>query len=87
MSTRQTDRDCECLSVHSLKFIEKELSREVGGRDSLMCVYYSTCLMLAAAEGHREVVETLREAKADPEPRDLSGLSAVDLALRNGHQQ
>ena len=43
--------------------------------------------MVGAREGQREVVRILVEAKADPEHRDQSGLTATDHALRNNHQQ
>lgn len=40
-----------------------------------------TPLMLAVAEGHRELVRVLLEAGADPNLRDLDGWSALDVAV------
>lgn len=40
-----------------------------------------TPLMLAVAEGHRELVQVLLEAGADPNLRDLDGWSALDVAV------
>lgn len=44
-----------------------------------------TPLMLAAAGGHREVVELLVEAGADPSARSESGGTAATLAAEAGH--
>lgn len=40
-----------------------------------------TPLMLAVAEGHREMVRALLEAGADPNLRDQDGWSALDVAV------
>ena len=46
-----------------------------------------TALMLAAAAGHRNVVEALIRLKAKTKLRDLKGQTAADLATQNGHPE
>ncbi|MGB2751157.1 MAG: ankyrin repeat domain-containing protein [Pyrinomonadaceae bacterium] len=46
-----------------------------------------TALMLAAAAGHRNVVEALMRLKAKTQVRDLKGRTAADLATLNGHTE
>jgi ankyrin repeat protein len=47
--------------------------------------YGRTALMLAAAEGHADVVDLLVEAGADPNLLDQEGSSALSLARSYGH--
>jgi ankyrin repeat protein len=47
--------------------------------------YGRTALMLAAAQGHRDVVELLIEAGSDVSVRDEEGSSALSLAQGAGH--
>jgi ankyrin repeat protein len=55
---------------------------EVNARDRW---YARTALMIAAAEGHSDVVQMLIEAGADIELLDEEGASALTLARDNGH--
>ncbi len=45
-----------------------------------------TALMLAAAAGHRDVVQSLLRLKAKTKLRDLKGQTAAELAALNGHK-
>lgn len=44
-----------------------------------------TPLFLAAARGHREVVQLLIKRGADPSVRDINGVSVAEVASRAGH--
>ncbi len=46
-----------------------------------------TALMLAAENGHAEVVSFLLQVKADPTVKTRLGRTAKDLALKNGHTE
>jgi len=46
-----------------------------------------TALMLAARNGHQEVVRLLIEADADMDLTDADGLSAMNLARKSGNTE